>query len=122
MKKANRKRREKRKCRLKIIKRRKKKKKGKEERKKKKRKRKRVEERKKRKNGILEEWKAAAKWRGKEVARRHREMREGVWASPPGKVLARFFGNNRQQVKAAARIFVFYKTLFLLSGISAYCK
>lgn len=65
MKKANRKRREKRKCRLKIIKRRKKKKKGKEERKKKKRKRKRVEERKKRKNGILEEWKAAAKWRGK---------------------------------------------------------
>lgn len=122
MKKANRKRREKRKCRLKIIKRRKKKKKGKEERKKKKRKRKRVEERKKRKNGILEEWKAAAKWRGKEVARRHREMREGVWASPPGKVLARFFGNNRQQVKAAARIFVFYKTLFLLSGNSAYCK
>lgn len=59
---------------------------------------------------------------GKEVARRHREMAEGVWASPPGKVLARFFGNNRQQVKAAARIFVFCKTLFLLSGISAYCK
>ena len=65
MKKANRKRREKRKCRLKIIKRRKK--------------RKRVEERKKRKNGILEEGKAAAKWRGKEVARRHRKMAEGVW-------------------------------------------
>ena len=51
------------------------------------------------------------------VARRHREMAEGVWASPPGKVLARFCGNNRQQVKAAARIFVFCKTLFLLSGI-----
>lgn len=122
MKKANRKRREKRKCRLKIIKRRKKRKRGKKKERKKKRKRKRVEERKKRKNGILEEWKAAAKWRGKEVARRHRKMAEGVWASPPGKVLARFFGNNRQQVKTAARIFVFYKTLFLLSGISAYCK
>ena len=27
----------------------------------------------------MEEWKAAAKWRGKEVARRHREMAEGVW-------------------------------------------
>lgn len=121
MKKANRKRREKRKCRLKIIKRRKKRKRGKKKERKKKRKRKRVEERKKRKNGILEEWKAAAKWRGKEVARRHREMAEGVWASPR-KSLARFCGNNRQQVKAAARIFVFCKTLFLLSGISAYCK
>lgn len=64
MKKANRKRREKRKCRLKIIKRRKKRKRGKK---------------KERKNGILEEWKAAAKWRGKEVARRHRKMAEGVW-------------------------------------------
>ena len=59
---------------------------------------------------------------GKVVARRHREMAEGVWARPPGKVLARFCGNNRQQVKAAARIFVFCKTLFLLSGMSAYCK
>lgn len=39
-------------------------------------------------------------------------MREGVCASPPRKVLARFYGNNRQQVKAAARIFVFCKTIF----------
>ena len=29
--------------------------------------------------GALEEWKPAAKRRGKEVARRHREMEEGVW-------------------------------------------
>ena len=79
MKKANRKRQEKRKCRLKIIKRRKKRKRGKKKERKKKRQRKRVEERKKRKNGILEEWKAAAKWRGKAVARRHRKMAEGVW-------------------------------------------
>lgn len=49
-------------------------------------------------------------------------MAEGVWASPPGKVLARVSDNCRQQVKAAARIFVFCKTLFLLSGISAYYK
>lgn len=56
----------------------KKKKKGKEERKKKKEKKKKGGRKKKRKNGILEEWKAAAKWRGKEVARRHRKMAEGV--------------------------------------------
>ena len=42
---------------------------------------------------------------GKVVARRHREMREGVWASPPGKVLARVCGNCRQQAKAAAHVF-----------------
>ena len=55
----------------------KKKKKGKEERKK--REKEKGWKKEKRKNGILEEWKAAAKWRGKEVARRHREMAEGVW-------------------------------------------
>ena len=36
----------------------------------------------------------------------------GVCASPPRKGLARCYGNNRQQVKAAARIFVFCKTIF----------
>ena len=38
------------------------------------------------------------------------------------KVLAHFCGNHRQQVKVAARVFVFCKTIFLLSGISSYCK
>ena len=79
MKKANRKRRQKIIFTIKIKTKKKKLKRVNKKQIKKKRKRKRVEERKKRKNGILEEWKAAAKWRGKEVARRHRKMAEGVW-------------------------------------------
>ena len=61
----------------------KKKRKGEEERKKKKKKekgrKKKKRKEKKKRMGVLKEWKSAAKWRGKEVARRHREMAEGVW-------------------------------------------
>lgn len=68
---------EKKKVQTKNNKEKKKRKRGKK--KEKKEKKKKGGRKKKRKNGILEEWKAAAKWRGKEVARRHREMAEGVW-------------------------------------------
>ena len=77
MKKANRKRREKRKCRLKIIKRRKKRKRGKK--KEKKEKKKKGGRKKKEKMGYWRSGRLRPKWRGKEVARRHREMAEGVW-------------------------------------------
>lgn len=62
--------------------------KNKEKKKKKKREKKKEKEKnggrkkkEKEKNEVLEEWKATAKWLGKGVARRHREMAEGVWGN-----------------------------------------